>query len=107
MIEKPRPATSKDCGDEYIGMLIAHAECSRCKAKYTAWVERGHGSDRMIFTDLSFRSTFNDEPGPDDLPDFEITETVTYASKPWPRCATCGGKKYGSYGCKDYGKNCA
>jgi hypothetical protein len=60
-------------------MLCADASCTVCGAKYTAWVgptADGYGmgpAARQIaaecgFYDLSYRSTFNDEPGPKDLP---------------------------------------
>lgn len=62
------------------GMWIADAECEVCGTKYTAWIgprdDDLYGSrdvDRRNvrdfgFYDLSYRSTFNDEPGPEDLP---------------------------------------
>ena len=71
------------------GMRVADAECQVCGAKYTAWISPmsvdnndpremcyrygGRDSDRSAvqtfgFYDLSYRSTFNDEPGPDDVP---------------------------------------
>lgn len=49
---------------------FADADCPMCEAKYTAWMDDG------VITDTSFRSTFNDEPGPDDLPKWD-TETIT------------------------------
>lgn len=73
------PITRAEAGsyfDEYEGMLVADAECSECGAKYLAWVDerprrRPHGFDREpcgAFCDLSYRSSFNDEPGEDDVP---------------------------------------
>lgn len=69
--------------DEYEGMLVADAECVDCEAKYLAWVDRqtrppwGFARrENRRFVDLSFRSTFNDEPGEEDLPRYEIKETV-------------------------------
>ncbi len=61
------------------GLWIADAVCTVCGTKYTAWVgptRDGYGArdlDRQLvrdhgFYDLSYRSTFNDEPGADDLP---------------------------------------
>jgi hypothetical protein len=61
------------------GMWIADAICTVCETKYTAWIGPSQGSyggrecDRRLladhgFYDLSYRSTFNDEPGTDDLP---------------------------------------
>lgn len=49
-----------------IHTYVAEAECSLCGAKYTSWHRIEH--DRSVITDLSFRSTFRDEPGPSDLP---------------------------------------
>ncbi len=59
-----------------LSIVFAHAECVACKAKYSAWLhshsDQGRTSHRTdptgIFYDLSFRSTFNDEPGKDDVP---------------------------------------
>jgi len=66
---------------EYTGMKVADAECAYCGAKYLAWVEEAPGkrrtcwgydeytSEERRFYDLSYRSTFNDEPGKEDLPE--------------------------------------
>ena len=74
--------------DAYKGMVVADAECSLCGALYLAWCDErditgsqrdawvkvtGHGPEMGsdvdgFFHDLSYRSTFNDEPGPADLP---------------------------------------
>lgn len=61
------------------GLWVADAECVDCKTKYTAWVGPAEGNygRRVIdinlieehgFYDLSYRSTFNDEPGKEDIP---------------------------------------
>lgn len=62
------------------GMWVADADCQACGARYTAWIgptpDGPYGSrqtDQFLlaahgFYDLSYRSTFNDEPGPDDVP---------------------------------------
>ena len=61
------------------GLWIADAICTMCETKYSAWIgptSDGYGNrqtDRLLiadhgFYDLSYRSTFNDEAGPDDLP---------------------------------------
>ena len=80
LIEAPRPATEADCGPLLAyyqpGFMVALAHCRDCSAKYLAWVDvPGRGGhlqrtpgDLRPFVDLSFRSTFNDEPGPEDLP---------------------------------------
>lgn len=79
-----RRATTSDvkAHDSYVGMLVADAECSECGAKYLAWVDirgsqhyemyKGHYMNEVFdldeFKDLSYRSSFNDEPGEADLP---------------------------------------
>jgi len=90
----------------YEGMLVANARCFECEAKYLAWVDETtkaskHHYDRKsdnneAFFDLSFRSTFNDEPGENDLPERESYK----AWRPWPRCEKCSLKKYDGYGCR-------
>lgn len=105
--EAPRPIVEAEAGryfDEYEGMLVANAHCYECRAKYLAWVDGSgrHGgtcgdrypssagyADGQTFGDLSFRSTFNDEFGQDDLPDYQIVTVRT--RQQWPRC-TCGQK---------------
>ncbi len=81
LVEPPRKIHSDDCGlyfNEYVGMLVAHAECEDCEAKYIAWVSKPHmwpptcSPLTAPFHDLSFRDTFNDEPGEDDLPKYKI-----------------------------------
>ena len=80
--EDPRPITADDAGpyfDEYEGMTVANAYCPICNAQYLAWVDQ---SERKVYpglrpgygqiTDLSYRSTFNDEPGKDDRPDYDV-----------------------------------
>src|SRR5262249_49975882 len=85
--EAPRPITQKECRiyfDEYEGMLVANAHCFDCDARYLAWVDEGpriwyppsagerRGAEPGSFVDLSFRSTFDDEPGPDDLSRYDV-----------------------------------
>jgi hypothetical protein len=111
--EAPRPITQDDAGayfDEYAGMLVAHAECKECCAQYLAWMmkrakawygdtgERIGDDGRLLPFDLSFRSTFNDEPGADDLPKYAIE--VMYLRKPFPTCAECGKRIHYCYGCQ-------
>lgn len=114
MIEKPRPITKEESGcyfDEYAGMLVANADCLACGAKYLGWVtwpDRIHklhgslyGDDPQGLVDMSFRSTFNDEPGPEDLPDFIITKTVVVSKTPVEMCGECGKKRgFSCYGCE-------
>lgn len=117
LVEKPRAITRDDCGalyDErngfaYKDAVVANAECDECCAKYLAWIDFtkciGYGrhsyfapsKDRAFF-DLSYRSTFNDEPGPEDLPLFKIK--VIRQSEPWPTCRTCGKRIFSCYGCQ-------
>ncbi len=63
-------------------VLLADAECEICGTQYSAWT--GPTSDHMDrdinrdlvergFYDLSYRSTFNDEPGDDDIPAKQIS----------------------------------
>lgn len=78
------------------GLLVVDAECPICQARYTAWLVDPRGyrglsgwrpSQEDIdrgFYDLSFRSTFNDESGPTDLPDvgkIEVLRVVKIAGK--------------------------
>lgn len=84
--EPPRPLTREDAGVYFdephrVGMLVANAVCQDCGAKYLAWVavpawNRDAREDSWYkhgHFDLSYRSTFNDEPGPDDLPPRSIS----------------------------------
>jgi hypothetical protein len=90
--EAPRRISKKEAGvyfDEYEGMFVAKATCFTCEAKYLAWVSRpdGHGNflhEQDAFLDLSFRSTFNDEPGRGDLPKHEVTWSRVADKKPFP-----------------------
>lgn len=61
------------------GMVVSNATCKTCGTKYIAWIgptSDGYGArdcDRYLirehgFYDLSYRSTFDDEPGDDDIP---------------------------------------
>jgi len=89
LIEAPRPVTIQDTGsayfDLYKGLIVANAECPECKAKYLAWID-GTGQKRCTsypckaedypFFDLSFRGSFNDEPGPNDAPPYAPPVTI-------------------------------
>jgi len=83
LVELPRAIASEDAGiyyKDYNGMLVANAHCPACLAKYLAWVTGPTGSnwngmpkeEGQTHVDLSFRSTFNDEPGEDDLPRYKV-----------------------------------
>ena len=100
--ERPRPITQEEAGayfDEYEGMLVAEAACWICGARYLAWVDErprvrpsfyvgGVSTPRYAepvppytaggYFDLSYRSTFNNEPGSADLPpwDPDAVETL-------------------------------
>ena len=82
--EKPRPILEEEAGvyfAEFEGMLVANATCQECGALYLAWVDQRTRKrfDSWMpgtqtagdFVDLSFRSSFNDEPGDGDLPPWE------------------------------------
>jgi hypothetical protein len=105
LIEEEREIRESEAGvyfKEYVGMLVANAVCNDCNAKYLAWTLAPAGwsgswgrnrirSEAPAAFDLSFRSSFNDEPGEADLPDYQIIRTPT--KRPWPyRCGKCGGK---------------
>lgn len=82
LVEEPRSITEDEAGpyfEEYRTMTVANAECPACKAKYLAWVHpptkgihAGHCYHDGLVYDLSYRSTFNDEPGEADLPEYEV-----------------------------------
>lgn len=88
-VEKARPITSKEAGGyytEYNGMMVANAECPACLAQYLAWcapppggrsTNAGHTETHY---DLSFRSSFNDEPGERDLPRYNIAKQLVRVS---------------------------
>lgn len=66
-----------------IRIVGADAECTVCGARYLAWISgpRSHKSQTDHyggpFYDLSYRSTINDEPGPDDVPNVvEVSRIV-------------------------------
>ena len=56
----------------YAERLFAEATCITCEAKYIAWINDRPAPCNYVFTDLSHRSTFNDEPGPKDMPKWKI-----------------------------------
>lgn len=107
MIEPVRPMTREDCGryfDEFEGRLCAFAKCRECEAEYLAWVA-GNGrwpreNGAHGFGDLSYRSTFNDEPGDSDRAKWRIVRVrapldgaVAAAAaallRALPRCTQC------------------
>lgn len=60
---------------EYKNLLVANAECDFCGARFLAWLKLN--GVRYVITDLSYRSTFNDEPGWDDCPN----KMTTYSTR--------------------------
>jgi hypothetical protein len=118
LVEPERLITRDDCGGyyddrgggyAYAGAIVASAECKTCLAKYLAWINmtacKGYGSHPYFerskdapFFDLSFRSTFNDEPGEEDLPEHTVKMVPVLGS--WPRCAACKKRIYHCYGCQ-------
>jgi len=88
------PITRDEAGryyDEYEGMIVAMAECPICLAKYLAWIDQRNCVnpvhkdfalhmdiiDNRPF-DLSYLSTFNDEPGEEDLPVYDVQKIETW-----------------------------
>ncbi len=73
--------------EQFRDLWVANADCPDCEAKYLAWMsnwpryEFGHHSHiprtPRFISDLSFRSTFNDEPGEEDLPKYSIVKETT------------------------------
>lgn len=98
--EPERDITRDDAGTYYdehdgygaIGERVAFAECVDCEAKYLASLDAsacpGYGRHAYFkrpkdggIRDLYFRSTYNDEPGPEDMPKWRIV--VTRSRVPW------------------------
>ena len=88
--ERPRKITRKDACkfyEEFEGLIVAHAVCPQCGARYLAWVNEKKRKRKSFsprapikgvgFFDLSYRSTFNEEPGPKDLPPWTPPITIT------------------------------
>jgi len=92
--EHPRQITKEDAGtylDEYRGMLVAKAHCPSCEAQYLAWMDDTNSETRRRWPgrprsnsarpgrpfDLSYQSSFNDEPGEGDGPRWTIQTVVT------------------------------
>jgi hypothetical protein len=75
--EEPRQITKEETGvyyDEFQDLKVFNAICNDCGAKYIAWHGTRRGMGRKTiggvkFYDLSYRSTFNDEPGSSDIPE--------------------------------------
>lgn len=98
--EAGRLVTEAEAGDNYSrikAMVVAHAMCLACRAKYMAWIDvravvdgtsipHTRSSDSIMT--LSYRSTFGTDPGPDDMPEFSVVWRPELT--PWPRCERCG-----------------
>ena len=92
LVENARVINPTDCGahyyNEFAGMTVANAECPACLAQYIAWVSGvpGRSTRRLAEGEthlyLSFRSSFDDEPGHRDLPRYKI-ETQRVRTGPW------------------------
>ncbi len=91
LVEPARPVTEADVGPhfmaEYRGMSAADAECVDCGGKYLAWIRYVRPAwpahdETAPFVDLSFRSTFDDEPGEADFPSCNIRTEVIRHKEP-------------------------
>ena len=131
--EAARPITREEAGAYfdtregygYANGLFANATCKTCEAKYLAWVDLracvgynrygNWGAQDAPFFDLSYRDSFNDEPGEKDLPNWKIAVAALTPEQcqrleafcgaitrrePWPRCEKTGRKIYSCYGCR-------
>ena len=103
--EEPRLVTEAETGRNYYpayrSMLVANATCTVCEAQYLAWIDypapHSRGPGDLPFVDLSFRSTFNDEPGAADAPRWLVERVVTFNKTPWPRCPKCEAPRRAAY----------
>ena len=83
--EEARRITREEAGPyfgQFFGMKVANATCPTCDARYLAWCRylphREEWSEEG-YVDLSYRSTFNDEAGPDDLPKPKVLVEMDWA----------------------------
>jgi hypothetical protein len=71
-------------------MLVANATCPNCQARYLAWVARIPYRREWLsyegYEDLSYRSTFNDEPGLGDLPKPDVLREADLLIAPLRAC---------------------
>lgn len=104
LVEKLRAFADKLSNPSYAAyahthktLIVADAECPDCSAKYVAWIDGGsegaHPQPRPdepyeMVRDLSFRSTFDDEPGPSDLPLYDVTRAPIRTAKKRHSCGT-------------------
>jgi len=81
-LEEPAHAITPDEAGVYFkeirGLLVANAACTQCGTRYLAWVDDSatkyakwytpnKPTEKAPFFDLSYRSTFNDEPADQDF----------------------------------------
>lgn len=89
LLEEPHPITKEEAGryfDEYEGMIVAKAICPMCLAEYLAWIDETERVKIRIdrkanygeVLDLSYYSTFNDEPDYTDLPKYDVQVIKTW-----------------------------
>lgn len=70
-------------GYNYLTAIFSDAVCNKCQTTYTAWYTDGHGKTGMDIADLSYRSTFDDEPGLDrkDINEEALKEALKASDK--------------------------
>lgn len=92
LVEPVHPITREEAGryfDEFEGMMVAKAICPCCEAEYLAWLDqsnrRRYPRSKMYdgIEDLSYYSSFNDEPGATDGPKWIV-------EKRWVRVGKVG-----------------
>lgn len=93
--EAPRPITSGEAKvyyNEFCSLLVSNAVCPACGARYLAWMTEADGSKAGMVNgifDLSYRSTFSDEPRKVDLPKWEVTLIYKRTGFWTPKSAYC------------------
>jgi len=87
LVESPHELTKQEAHvyfEEFEGMIVAKSICPSCEAEYLAWLDESKRKKYRckkyysLIEDLSFYSSFNDEPGNNDLPKWEVkVKTIT------------------------------
>ena len=75
-MEQIHEITKKEAGkyyDEFAGMLVCRSICPECLSEYLAWIN----AETKKVEDLSYYSTFNDEPGSYDGHKLIVKTTIT------------------------------
>lgn len=73
----PHPITEAEANgyySDYVGLTVRDAHCPLCLAQYLAWLRpwtSTYASEQGVY-DLSYRSSFDDDPGPSDAPVYRI-----------------------------------